>query len=258
MSQTHNPILKLLVDNVHVALRRNILFLEKWNEPPNFLFMPARERLLLMEKYRPQNTQPSQTNFWIWFGAYASKDRNPVFYNDRVPRVLYEAVNGPLLWPGTERKRRLVNIMTSTMADVNVYKYQPAIGARYKAYREDMNVLHKSSTQQEVFFQQKHVRDNEIIDQGVKLLLNFQDDFRTDAERKIALIAYSYEAPLIDKILKQYGDKYVSNRDTNGTPQSPTAHNHVAITDEISNPHESESITDTPLESLSEDVVQKP
>lgn len=108
-------------------MREYLVFLNSFIEPADFIKISARDRRKLIPKYREREIQPTETCYWIWFGAFSTKDGHPIFYNDRVTRHLYSILRTPLT-----PKRRIMNGLVETLADVNPFKYTLSCGTRYR------------------------------------------------------------------------------------------------------------------------------
>lgn len=210
MSDLH----KILLEKVPSNILAQIVFLDKWEEPPNFKFMSKPERLQLMHRYLPLQVEPTETNYWIWFGAYSSKDQQPVLNNLRVSRVMYELVHGPLKWPNG-KDRRLVNALVETMADLNLYKFIPACGNRFRSMKEhiEANGL-KINYSQLLSNQQKKTTDFNI-NQAFNTLVEYEEDFKNEGERKAALTALGHLPHIINSALEKFNEYQQSRKLSN-------------------------------------------
>lgn len=97
----------------------SLLFLEKFEAPKDFLTLPAPDRAWYKNKFQSESVAPSMTNFWVWFGAYATPGPHPRFSNAPLTRILYDALNlQPALTPG----QRLRGSTGAPKWDVNPFK----------------------------------------------------------------------------------------------------------------------------------------
>jgi len=118
----------LIKTRLPLKIQQRLLFLDKWEEPYGFTEWKVEDREKLYTQLAPKSTKPTRANFWVWFGAYGVYDHYPRFSKNRVNRIIYECLHGPL------GKNRLVNSFTETYSDVNPFKFMKATGHRYRGH----------------------------------------------------------------------------------------------------------------------------
>lgn len=108
-----------------------ILCFKDWSDPPNFFTMSRRDRINLMMQMKEYSQEPSTTNHWIWFGAYAGRVPSPRYNDESVSRHLFEC-----FVTDADGKRIVPTKLRQSYADVNPYKYKKALGLTLSQQRQ--------------------------------------------------------------------------------------------------------------------------
>ncbi|MBP7721189.1 MAG: hypothetical protein KA155_01525 [Alphaproteobacteria bacterium] len=188
-------VLILLKENISSQILSQILFLDDWEEPENFVQMTIKSRMALMWEYAETATVPTKGNNWVWFGSYLRPRFHPIYNRKLVARVLFEALNKLHPWPLPIERKRLVSNFTDCRSNVNPFKFFPGTGDRYPdstlSYRRSCNV----ATAQEV-----HAA---IDDMKRGLYIGFNDN---EAKMKECLLLLKHSHAAIEKALPHLAD----------------------------------------------------
>lgn len=217
-----NEIYKLLEQKIPKEILAQIGFMDEPHLPPNFFTCSAMERRHIFPDLMKFFTEPKKDNYWIWFGAYAKKDGHPVYFNERVVRPIYEATHGPLTLPNG-KKRRLINVLVETLADVNPYKFLPASGTRYRNPAIVAAATGISIDQSKLLGSQKNKMDRIVINAGLQILRDNIESFPSAPEWEFALKAYNYDPDLIKEIIKEFENERRNSITSGDAKPSETA-----------------------------------
>lgn len=174
-----------------------LIFLDEWTEPSNFPLMKLKDRILLMNKFIKKAADPTQKNYWVWFGSYSPPDYCPSYNRHRVPRILYEALRGPLeREDGTVIK--LTNSFVESISDVNIFKFLPSSGSRLKTQIRWAKInngtgLDKTSTQK--------------LKKAAIDLTHYRDSFPTVEKMTFCLQNLGYDNFTIERVISEADPK---------------------------------------------------
>lgn len=102
------------------VIMAHILCFDNWTDPDDFYTMSSKERRVLLNRYRSIAVEPTETNQWIWFGSYNTKN-HPKFSSLSLPSYLYQIVIQP------HNNARIRGLLNTTKSDVNPFKYFKAL-----------------------------------------------------------------------------------------------------------------------------------
>lgn len=108
-----------LLQKLDRRLLNQLLFLDEFEAPKDFFTLSAPDRTWYKNKFQSASRTPTTTNFWVWFGAYATPGPHPRFRNKPVTRVLYDALD---LQPALTPTQRLRASTGAPKWDVNPFK----------------------------------------------------------------------------------------------------------------------------------------
>lgn len=139
-----NPKMQLLKKQ-HPKIYENLVFLNEFIPPPDFLYLKRAARKSLQASHERFKATPTAENKWIWFGAYHTIDLTPVHHHKRITRILFEHFTDRSLEirpDGVKKKSlRLVHTTAENPFDVNPFKYQYGVNSRFQGHKLAMPKL---------------------------------------------------------------------------------------------------------------------
>lgn len=119
-----NAMQQELAAKIYPPLLSKILYFSDWKDPPNFFTMTRKERIELYQKFAPLSELPTNSNQWIWFGAYGGHGSSPRYNDGSVVTVLFEALIAPA------NGKKILPTFIKTRAEVNPFKFARANGMK--------------------------------------------------------------------------------------------------------------------------------
>lgn len=197
MSNQNSSMKQELQQKFDMYFLANFLFFNNnWTPPAEFFNWTIKQRRIYQRNIQSQSVEPTKSNQWIWFGAFAGAGNAPRFNNEAVPRMLYGALIQPL------DGGNLRSYFSSNRADVNPYKYFPKTNRMSRAGLMQAFKDLTDGNPEEILKEKDKAKYLKEFQEAMKEATEYFAPDLCDTKQKMReVLSYSYPQIIIDQVI---------------------------------------------------------